>query len=170
MTDPTLDEKIAAVRDAIYSTEDAPDDSTWRSDDWFAAMHAVLADLEASRPTPGPDNPKDTERLTRYIIRQDEISRDEIAHLTQERDAATRRAEALEAEVVAAALTMLREPSEDNLRIAALAICKSRTCEGMYCCQWPANLGRLNCNAKAGAYDHAARAALSAAADAMEKK
>ena len=44
----------------------------------------------------------------------------------------------------------------------ALAICKSRTCEGGSCCQWPANRGRVNCNAKQGAYDEAARAAIEA--------
>lgn len=27
----------------------------------------------------------------------------------------------------------------------AKAICKSRTCEGIYCCQWPAQGGRQSC-------------------------
>lgn len=46
----------------------------------------------------------------------------------------------------------------------ALAICKSRTCSGTSCCQWPSNIGlRHRCPVKAGAYDDAARAALSVA-------
>lgn len=52
--------------------------------------------------------------------------------------------------------------SQDGVRAVALAICKSRTCEGVSCCQWPANMGRVNCNAKSGAYDEAARAAIAA--------
>lgn len=48
----------------------------------------------------------------------------------------------------------------DLIRSVALAICKSRTCEGVSCCQWPANMGRHNCNAKQGAYDDAARDAM----------
>ena len=44
----------------------------------------------------------------------------------------------------------------------ARAICKSRTCEGMHCCQWPAQGGRTQCPVRSGAYDDAARAALSA--------
>lgn len=52
--------------------------------------------------------------------------------------------------------------SDADVRKVALAICKSRTCEGVSCCQWPANMGRKNCNAKNGAYDDAARAAIAA--------
>jgi hypothetical protein len=48
------------------------------------------------------------------------------------------------------------------IRYVAKAICKSRTCEGFKCCQWPAQGGRLDCNAKRGAYDDAAREAISA--------
>ncbi len=41
------------------------------------------------------------------------------------------------------------------------AICKSRTCEGFACCQWPANMGRLhNCPVAKGNYDDAANAAI----------
>jgi len=50
----------------------------------------------------------------------------------------------------------------EHVRTVALAICKSRTCEGASCCQWPANRGRVNCNAMAGAYDEAAEAAIAA--------
>ena len=46
--------------------------------------------------------------------------------------------------------------------IVAKAICKSRTCEGFSCCQWPANGGRTKCPVKAGAYDDAARDAIAA--------
>lgn len=46
----------------------------------------------------------------------------------------------------------------------ARAICKSKTCEGFACCQWPANMGRTNCPVKNGGYDDAAIAALSASA------
>lgn len=55
-------------------------------------------------------------------------------------------------------------PSQETIRTVALAICKSRTCEGAWCCQWPANMGRTNCNAKNGAYDDAAIFALAAIA------
>jgi hypothetical protein len=53
-------------------------------------------------------------------------------------------------------------PTPDEIRLVAVAICKSRTCEGVSCCQWPANMGRLNCNAKIGGYDDAARDAIAA--------
>lgn len=46
--------------------------------------------------------------------------------------------------------------------IVAIAICKSRTCEGIDCCQWPANGGRLLCPVKAGGYEDAAREAIAA--------
>jgi hypothetical protein len=42
----------------------------------------------------------------------------------------------------------------------ARAICKSRTCEGISCCQWPANGGRQNCPVQMGGYDDAAREAI----------
>lgn len=47
------------------------------------------------------------------------------------------------------------------IREVAFAICKSRSCEGISCCQWPANLSRLakDCPVKRGGYDDAARAA-----------
>lgn len=45
----------------------------------------------------------------------------------------------------------------------ARAICKSQTCEGFECCEWPANYGRKGkCPVTRGGYDSAARAALSA--------
>jgi hypothetical protein len=46
----------------------------------------------------------------------------------------------------------------------AQAICKSRSCEGADCCQWPANGGRLarDCPVKRGGYDDAAQAAIDA--------
>lgn len=44
----------------------------------------------------------------------------------------------------------------------ARAICKSRSCEGIACCQWPANRGRLpkNCPVARGGYDDAAQEAI----------
>ncbi len=42
------------------------------------------------------------------------------------------------------------------------AICKSRTCEGVWCCEWPANRSRLKCPVRDGGYDDAAHAALEA--------
>jgi hypothetical protein len=53
------------------------------------------------------------------------------------------------------------------LREVARAICKSATCEGMNCCQWPCNGGRrrdergqpIRCNVEVGGYDDAANAA-----------
>lgn len=53
---------------------------------------------------------------------------------------------------------------DEAIRTVALAICKSRTCEGYSCCQWPANMGRKNCTVPKGGYDDAAKAALDAAA------
>lgn len=45
----------------------------------------------------------------------------------------------------------------------ARAICKSRTCEGAFCCQWPSNAGRKSdCPVDRGGYDDAARMAISA--------
>jgi hypothetical protein len=43
----------------------------------------------------------------------------------------------------------------------AQAICKSKTCEGISCCQWPAQAARRHkCPVEAGAYDDAARDAI----------
>lgn len=56
----------------------------------------------------------------------------------------------------------VRNVSEMVDRVAH-AICKSRTCEGISCCQWPANGGRTDCPVKNGGYDDAARDALAAA-------
>ena len=44
----------------------------------------------------------------------------------------------------------------------AIAICKSRTCEGIDCCQWPANRGRIKCPVKLGGYNDAAHDAIAA--------
>lgn len=53
--------------------------------------------------------------------------------------------------------------SEIIVRLVARAICKSRTCEGISCCEWPAQAGqRHNCKAANGAYDDAARDAIEA--------
>lgn len=46
------------------------------------------------------------------------------------------------------------------IRTVATAICKSRTCEGVSCCQWPAQGGRTQCPVRDGGYDDAARDAL----------
>lgn len=52
------------------------------------------------------------------------------------------------------------------LRDVAKAICKSRTCEGINCCQWPSNGGHRRwlgqpapCPVEQGNYDDAAQAA-----------
>lgn len=52
----------------------------------------------------------------------------------------------------------------------AQAICKSRSCEGMNCCQWPANRGRLpkDCPVKRGGYDDAAQAAIDVVREMMD--
>ena len=42
----------------------------------------------------------------------------------------------------------------------ARAACKSRTCEGMACCEWPANRGRIRCPVRDGGYDDAVDAIL----------
>jgi hypothetical protein len=45
----------------------------------------------------------------------------------------------------------------------ARAICKSRTCEGISCCQWPAQIARRsNCPVDKGNYDDAAHDAIAA--------
>ena len=56
---------------------------------------------------------------------------------------------------------------EQSIRFAATrqvarAICKSRTCEGFNCCEWPANSGRTRCPVEDGGYDDAAEAAIEA--------
>jgi hypothetical protein len=51
------------------------------------------------------------------------------------------------------------------LRKVAAAICKSRTCSGIACCQWPAQAGRLDCPVAKGQYDDAGKAALDAIRD-----
>jgi hypothetical protein len=51
----------------------------------------------------------------------------------------------------------------------AKAICKSRTCEGIHCCQWPANGGRLKCPVQMGGYDDAAIAAIHAVCEDMRE-
>lgn len=48
----------------------------------------------------------------------------------------------------------------DLIRKVATAICKSRTCEGYACCQWPAHGGRTKCPVRDGGYDEAAQDAL----------
>jgi hypothetical protein len=50
----------------------------------------------------------------------------------------------------------------ERVRAVAQAICKSRTCEGWRCCQWPAQMTRTQCPVRDGAYDDAARAAIAA--------
>lgn len=60
----------------------------------------------------------------------------------------------------------------DVLRKVARAICKSRTCEGINCCQWPCNGGRWHdprkrsmttaCRVDEGRYDDVAREAIAA--------
>lgn len=60
-----------------------------------------------------------------------------------------------------------------TLRAVAMAICKSATCEGINCCQWPSNGGRRRdprggpapCNVANGAYDDAAKNAIAALQD-----
>ena len=59
-------------------------------------------------------------------------------------------------------LARLRDP--DVMDAVAQAICQSRTCEGINCCQFPANRGRTNCPVERGGYDDAATAALKALA------
>jgi hypothetical protein len=67
-------------------------------------------------------------------------------------------------------------PTQAQIEAAAKAICKSATCEGINCCQWPSNgskrrdhLGQaVECNVAKGAYDAAAIAALTAAAQVAE--
>lgn len=43
----------------------------------------------------------------------------------------------------------------------AKAICKSRSCVGIHCCEWPANMGRRHaCTVDGKGFDDAARAAI----------
>jgi hypothetical protein len=48
----------------------------------------------------------------------------------------------------------------DLVEKVARAICKSRSCEGFKCCEWPANRGRMTCPVELGGYDDAASAAI----------
>lgn len=48
------------------------------------------------------------------------------------------------------------------IEVVARAICKSRTCEGYACCQWPAQGGRTDCPVSRGNYNDAANAAIAA--------
>ena len=58
-------------------------------------------------------------------------------------------------------------PTEQEIEAAAKAICKSKSCEGYKCCQWPANGARvIDCPVKRGGYNDAAIAALTAAREA----
>ena len=57
-----------------------------------------------------------------------------------------------------------------EIRIVARAICKSRTCEGINCCQWPAQMGRRDCPVERGAYDDAAQAAVLALKEPAQRK
>lgn len=60
--------------------------------------------------------------------------------------------------------------TENMIRTVARAICKSRTCEGVNCCQWPCNGGQWRgynsrigpCRVEEGRYDDAAKAAIEA--------
>ena len=61
-------------------------------------------------------------------------------------------------------------PDPHTLEKVARAICKSRTCEGFKCCQWPASGGRLDCPAKRGGYDDAAKNAILAYESSLKEK
>lgn len=50
----------------------------------------------------------------------------------------------------------------DLVLTVARAICRSRTCEGFMCCQWPAQGGRTECPVDKGGYTDAAREAIAA--------
>lgn len=57
----------------------------------------------------------------------------------------------------------------DEIERVARAICKSKTFEGAWCCQHPANMGRRHaCPVTAGNYDDAARAAVDAMRESTE--
>jgi len=51
---------------------------------------------------------------------------------------------------------------DDMVERVARAICKSKTGEGVHCCQWPGNGGRAMCFAAMGNFDDGARAAIEA--------
>lgn len=55
------------------------------------------------------------------------------------------------------------------IRDVARAICMSRTCEGVSCCQWPSQRGRTDCPVNRGYYDEAARAAIEAMRDVPDR-
>lgn len=59
----------------------------------------------------------------------------------------------------------------EDVDAVARAICKSRSCEGGSCCEWPANMGRIaaECPVKRSGYDDAAQAALTAAKPYIER-
>lgn len=50
-----------------------------------------------------------------------------------------------------------------EVKAVARAICKSRSCEGVDCCQWPAQTARkITCAVDRGGYDDAAKDAIAA--------
>ena len=54
-------------------------------------------------------------------------------------------------------------PTGAEIECVARAICKSRSCLGHQCCEWPANMGlRHDCAVTKGGYADAARAAIAA--------
>lgn len=65
-------------------------------------------------------------------------------------------------ELCRAANAILMLKSDAAVNRLARAICKSKTCEGYACCQWPASGGRTQCPVKNGGYDDAAQAAIAA--------
>ena len=56
----------------------------------------------------------------------------------------------------------------DLVEKVARAICKSATCEGAACCEWPSNRSRLTCPVQLGRYDDAANAAIKVLAKVRE--
>jgi hypothetical protein len=50
----------------------------------------------------------------------------------------------------------------DMIEMVARAICKSRTCEGVWCCEWPGSGGRTQCPVQMGGYNDAAIEAIKA--------
>lgn len=60
--------------------------------------------------------------------------------------------------------------TETIRKAVARAICKSRTCEGVNCCEWPANMGRRHdCPMMRGGYDDAGDAAIAAHLTALKE-
>jgi hypothetical protein len=146
--DPTLDEKIAALNRSLNRWAIHKDD--------MPILCAVVADLEARRPTPVPDDPKDAERLAALSRLVSEISdvalrggiwhcvlalnsqrdaatreRDNykqasldchaaLGRCAEERDAAIRRAEALEAEVGRLTALVADVTTRANIEISRL--------------------------------------------------